>query len=73
MNKRVLLAIGIIAAVFTVLLIGSAFGAGVIYFLTQSPEPVFAAQVTEPDPEAGLIVVSVDAGSRAVCPARLRT
>jgi S1-C subfamily serine protease len=63
MSNRVIIIIGIVAGLFMILLAGSAVGAGVIYYLTQSPDPVFAAQDTEPDSNMGLIVVSVDPGS----------
>jgi S1-C subfamily serine protease len=63
MNNRVLISIGIVAGLFMILLVGSAIGAGVIYYLTQSPNPVFAAQNIEHGSNAGLIVVSVDPGS----------
>lgn len=63
MNKRVLIALGIVVGVFTILLFGSALGAGLIHFLTQSPEPAFAFQSDDADPNSGLIVVAVDEGS----------
>lgn len=65
MNSRVPIIAGIVVGIFITLVFGTALGAGVVNFLTQSPSPVFAAQDVEPDPNSGVIVVSVDRGSPA--------
>ncbi len=60
MNKRVLIILGIVVALVCALMIGSVAGGGIIYSWLYDAQPAYAAQIAEPDPDAGLIVTSVE-------------
>ena len=60
MKKRVFIILGIIAALVITFIIGAVAGGGILYTWLHQIQPAFAAQSTEPDPDAGLIVTSVE-------------
>lgn len=60
MKKRVFIILGIVAALVITFIIGAAVGGGILYTWLHQIQPAFAAQSTEPDPDAGLIVTSVE-------------
>jgi S1-C subfamily serine protease len=65
MKKRVLIALGIVAALMCTMIIGAAAGGGILYTWLHQVRPAFAAQLTDPDPNAGLIVAFVKADGPA--------
>jgi S1-C subfamily serine protease len=60
MKKKVLIILGIAAVLVTMFIIGAVAGGGMIYTWLHQVQSASAAQATEPDPEAGLIVTSVE-------------
>lgn len=60
MKKKVLIILGIAAALVTMFIIGAAAGGGMIYTWLHQVQPASAAQATEPNPEDGLIVTYVE-------------
>jgi S1-C subfamily serine protease len=60
MKKKALITLGIAAVLVTMFIIGAVAGGGMIYTWLHQVQSASAAQATEPDPEAGLIVTSVE-------------
>jgi S1-C subfamily serine protease len=65
MNKRLLIILGIVAALILTIFIGAAAGGGIVYTLTHTTLPAFASQTTEADPNSGLIITGVAPDSPA--------
>jgi S1-C subfamily serine protease len=60
MKKKALITLGIAAVLVTMFIIDAVAGGGMIYTWLHQVQSASAAQATEPDPEAGLIVTSVE-------------
>jgi S1-C subfamily serine protease len=60
MKKRFLIILGVIVALISTFITGAIAGGGVVYTWLNPAQPAHASQATQPDPEAGLIVTSVE-------------
>lgn len=60
MKKRVFIILSVVAATVLTFVIGAIAGRGILSTWSHKIQPAYAAQDTEPDPEAGLIVTRVD-------------
>jgi S1-C subfamily serine protease len=60
MKKKFLIILGILAVLIGTFITGAIAGGGVAYTLLNPAQSAYAAQTTQPDPNAGLIVTSVE-------------
>jgi S1-C subfamily serine protease len=60
MKKKTLIILGIVVVLVSTFMIGIVAGGGIVYSWLHEVQPAYAAQSTQPDPEAGLIVTSVE-------------